>query len=309
MTVEYTVIEKVPSAEAFCHLRVAAGMSPRPLEGARAGLPHSCYGVHILWQETPIAMGRIVGDGAINFDIVDVAVDPAHQGKGLGRLVMEKLVAWLDANAFDGAYVPYSHFPVGAALECSDGTVFTGCNIENAAYGVTICAERTAIFKAVSEGRRDFVRIAIAGRSEDYCVPCGSCRQVMMEFAPELEVICLNGKGESKTRCASFCPTASTAPGCDAPPRGGIDWQRPTQRRSLPMSRTLDQLRPGESARIAGLLLGGLRRRRLLDLGFVPGMSVERLQTGPFGDPTAYQVLDTVIALRRRDARCITVTE
>ncbi len=105
MTVEYTVIEKVPSAEAFCHLRVAAGMSPRPLEGARAGLPHSCYGVHILWQETPIAMGRIVGDGAINFDIVDVAVDPAHQGKGLGRLVMEKLVAWLDANAFDGAYV------------------------------------------------------------------------------------------------------------------------------------------------------------------------------------------------------------
>jgi GNAT superfamily N-acetyltransferase len=105
MTVEYTVIEKVPSAEAFCHLRVAAGMSPRPLEGARAGLPRSCYGVHILWQETPIAMGRIVGDGAINFDIVDVAVDPAHQGKGLGRLVMEKLVAWLDANAFDGAYV------------------------------------------------------------------------------------------------------------------------------------------------------------------------------------------------------------
>ena len=96
MTVEYTVIEKVPSAEAFCHLRVAAGMSPRPLEGARAGLPRSCYGVHILWQETPIAMGRIVGDGAINFDIVDVAVDPAHQGKGLGRLVMEKLIAWLD---------------------------------------------------------------------------------------------------------------------------------------------------------------------------------------------------------------------
>ena len=82
----------------------------------------------------------------------------------------------------DRSYSPYSHFPVGAALECSDGTVFTGCNIENAALGSTICAERTAIFQAVSEGRRDFVRIAIAGRSEDYCVPCGSCRQVMMEF-------------------------------------------------------------------------------------------------------------------------------
>ena len=97
------------------------------------------------------------------------------------------------------AYVPYSHFPVGAALECSDGTVFTGCNVENAAYGSTICAERTAIVKAVSEGHRDFVRIAIAGKSKDFCVPCGSCRQVMMEFSPEMEVICLNGAGESKT--------------------------------------------------------------------------------------------------------------
>ena len=99
----------------------------------------------------------------------------------------------------DRAYCPYSHFPVGAAVECADGTVFTGCNIENAVYPVGTCAERTAIFKAVSEGRRDFVRIAIAGRSEDYCVPCGSYRQEMKEFAPELEVICLNGKGESKT--------------------------------------------------------------------------------------------------------------
>ena len=89
----------------------------------------------------------------------------------------------------DRSYSPYSHFPVGAALECSDGTVFTGCNIENAAYGLTICAERTAIFKAISEGHRDFKRIVIAGKSEDYCVPCGSCRQ---------EVICLNGKGEAK---------------------------------------------------------------------------------------------------------------
>ena len=81
----------------------------------------------------------------------------------------------------DRAYCPYSHFPVGAALECSDGTVFTGCNIENAAYGATICAERTAIAKAVSEGHRDFVRIVIAGRSEGSASPaacaarcCGS---------------------------------------------------------------------------------------------------------------------------------------
>ena len=105
----------------------------------------------------------------------------------------------LAEQASRNAYVPYSHFAVGAALECRDGTVFTGCNIENAALGSTICAERTAIFKAVSEGHRDFVRIVIAGRSEDYCVPCGSCRQVMMEFAPEMEVICLNGRGQAKS--------------------------------------------------------------------------------------------------------------
>ena len=96
----------------------------------------------------------------------------------------------------DRAYIPYSHFPVGAALECADGTVFTGCNIENAAYGCTICAERTAIFKAVSEGHRDFVRIVIAGKSEDYCVPCGSCRQFLSEFNDgELEILCCKADG------------------------------------------------------------------------------------------------------------------
>ena len=98
----------------------------------------------------------------------------------------------------DRAYCPYSHFPVGAALECSDGTVFTGCNIENASYTPTICAERTAVSKAVSEGHRDFVRIVIAGRSKDFCVPCGVCRQVLREFAPDLEIICLNGAGEEQ---------------------------------------------------------------------------------------------------------------
>ena len=98
----------------------------------------------------------------------------------------------------DRSYSPYSHFPVGAALECSDGTVFTGCNIENAAYSPTICAERAAVAKAVSEGRRDFVRLVVAGRSRDFCVPCGVCRQVLREFVQELEIICLNGAGEEK---------------------------------------------------------------------------------------------------------------
>ena len=88
------------------------------------------------------------------------------------------------------SYVPYSHFPVGAALECADGTVFTGCNVENAAYGSSICAERTACCKAVSEGHRKFRRIAIYGEGENYCMPCGACRQFLAEFAPDMEVLC-----------------------------------------------------------------------------------------------------------------------
>ena len=93
------------------------------------------------------------------------------------------------------AYVPYSGFPVGAALECEDGTVYTGCNVENAAYGDTICAERTAVVKAVSEGQRSFTRIAIYGEGKGYCMPCGSCRQVLAEFSPEMEVLCAKAGG------------------------------------------------------------------------------------------------------------------
>ena len=93
------------------------------------------------------------------------------------------------------AYVPYSGFPVGAALECEDGTVYTGCNVENAAYGDTICAERTAVVKAVSEGQRKFVRIAVYGEGKGYCMPCGSCRQVLAEFSPEMEVLCAKAGG------------------------------------------------------------------------------------------------------------------
>ena len=96
------------------------------------------------------------------------------------------------------AYIPYSQFPVGAALECEDGAVFTGCNIENSSYGLTICAERTAAVKAVSEGHTKFRRIVIAGNSEDFCYPCGACRQFLYEFSPDMEVICLNRAREVK---------------------------------------------------------------------------------------------------------------
>lgn len=97
------------------------------------------------------------------------------------------------------AYAPYSRFRVGAAVECDDGTVYTGCNIENAAYGPTNCAERTAIFKAVSEGHRRFRRIAVAADVEGFTSPCGVCRQVMAEFSPDMDVILVNSGGDTKT--------------------------------------------------------------------------------------------------------------
>ncbi|MBR3570900.1 MAG: cytidine deaminase [Oscillibacter sp.] len=98
----------------------------------------------------------------------------------------------------DRAYAPYSHFPVGAALECEDGAVFAGCNVENAVYPAGICAERNAVFHAVAEGRARFTRIVIAGRGGDFCMPCGICRQVLAEFSPDMEVISLNGRGEER---------------------------------------------------------------------------------------------------------------
>ena len=107
------------------------------------------------------------------------------------RVLVDMAFAMLERS-----YVPYSHFHVGAALLCEDGTVYTGCNVENAAYGSTICAERTALVKAVSEGRKRFAAIAIAGRSEDYCWPCGACRQMLYEFAPDLRVLAARGDGK-----------------------------------------------------------------------------------------------------------------
>ena len=106
------------------------------------------------------------------------------------------------------SYCPYSNFPVGAALLCADGTIFTGCNVESAAYGSTICAERTALLKAVSEGHRDdWVAIAVAGRGEEFCWPCGSCRQMLYEFAPELRVLAVRGDGNfEETKLSELLP-------------------------------------------------------------------------------------------------------
>lgn len=113
--------------------------------------------------------------------------EKALNAVGISRVTDEELIA-LARQAMQNSYSPYSHFKVGAALLCPDGRVFTGCNIENASYGATNCAERTALFKAVSEGAREFIAIAVtAEKSAPW--PCGICRQALNEFAPDLRVI------------------------------------------------------------------------------------------------------------------------
>ncbi len=105
------------------------------------------------------------------------------------------------------AYAPYSRFQVGAALLAKDGRVFLGCNVENASFGATICAERTAVTKAVSEGVREFEKIAIVASSGEYAAPCGICRQVLYEFMPEGSVVLWSkDEGELETPLRSLLP-------------------------------------------------------------------------------------------------------
>jgi cytidine deaminase len=101
--------------------------------------------------------------------------------------------------ARNNAHAPYSHFQVGAALEADDGRVFTGCNVENATYGLSICAERVAVFKAISEGVRKFQRIAVAADTEILTPPCGACRQILWEFCGDIEVTLTNLHGKTET--------------------------------------------------------------------------------------------------------------
>ena len=116
------------------------------------------------------------------------------RGDGPASVTDAELLA-LARLAMENSYSPYSHYAVGAALLSADGRVFQGCNIENASFGLTNCAERTALFKAVSEGARDFTAIAIASNgSAPY--PCGACRQALNEFAPGLRVLVTWGEGE-----------------------------------------------------------------------------------------------------------------
>lgn len=95
------------------------------------------------------------------------------------------------------AHAPFSRFQVGAALECLDGRIVTGCNVENATYGLTICAERVAVFKAISEGHRSFRRVAVVADTEAPTPPCGACRQILWEFGGNLEVLLGNLQAET----------------------------------------------------------------------------------------------------------------
>lgn len=97
--------------------------------------------------------------------------------------------------AREHAHAPFSKFRVGAALEDSDGRIHTGCNVENATYGLTVCAERVAVFKAVSEGARRFRRMAIAADADSLTPPCGACRQILWEFCGDIELILINPHG------------------------------------------------------------------------------------------------------------------
>jgi cytidine deaminase len=102
-------------------------------------------------------------------------------------------------NARQNAHAPFSHFQVGAALEDSAGRIHTGCNVENASYGLTLCAERVAVFKAVSEGARQFRRVAVVADTDTLTPPCGACRQILWEFCGDAELVLSNLHGKTET--------------------------------------------------------------------------------------------------------------
>jgi cytidine deaminase len=102
-------------------------------------------------------------------------------------------------RARENAHAPFSHFKVGAAIEDSAGRIHTGCNVENASYGLTLCAERVAVFKAVSEGVRQFRRVAVAADTATLTPPCGACRQILWEFCGDVELALVNLQGRTET--------------------------------------------------------------------------------------------------------------
>ena len=110
-----------------------------------------------------------------------------------------KILIEAATKARENAFAPYSNFKVGAAVETASGKIFTGCNVENASYGLTVCAERVAIWKAVSEGARDFIGITIVADTDELTPPCGACRQIIWEFCGDIPVTLANLQDKSET--------------------------------------------------------------------------------------------------------------
>jgi cytidine deaminase len=102
-------------------------------------------------------------------------------------------------QARENAHAPFSKFKVGAALEDADGRIHSGCNVENATFGLTVCAERIAVFKAISEGARGFKRVAVVADTETLTPPCGACRQILWEFCGDIEIVLANLSGKAET--------------------------------------------------------------------------------------------------------------
>src|ERR1700683_5021898 len=112
-------------------------------------------------------------------------------------------------QARENAHAPYSRFKVGAALEDANGRIHTGCNVENATYGLSVCAERIAVFKAISEGAGGFKRVAVVADTETLTPPCGACRQILWEFCGDVEIVLANLAGKTETlRLGTLFPRA-----------------------------------------------------------------------------------------------------
>jgi cytidine deaminase len=132
--------------------------------------------------------------------VLDTAADPADPA-------IEAVLIEAAQVARERAHAPFSHFKVGAALETAAGDIITGCNVENATYGLTMCAERVAIFKAVSEGHRTFTRVVVVADTESPTPPCGACRQLLWEFCGDVDVVLANLDGVTgRCRLGSLLP-------------------------------------------------------------------------------------------------------